>query len=237
MPAVVAPIVAAAGAVKGAVAAAGIMKSMAVAGTALSAVGAVTKNKKLVKIGAVIGTVGTLGSVGAFGQAAKTWGMSAPAQTAKSFAAQNIRPGLQRQPMASGEGLLAKGKSWGPGSALKGTLNQPSPTFGQQVGSALKTGVEAINKNPGLATIAASAGSEIANYLSGRTDAELRDLESQIDLRDANAQQTIEAIENEKRRRQNLNMGYLQVNPVIPVANPQQQQPGLLAQAIPGGRT
>ncbi len=257
MPPVIAPIVAAAGAVKGAVAAVGIMKSMAVAGTALSAVGAVTKNPKLTKIGAVIGTVGTLGTVGAFGAGAKTLGMStaakaaATAPTATSYAAANMRPSLARQALqptqlnqlapgagvrsvAAGGGQMTQGagllRSVMPASLpppVIGSVPAAPTTFMGKVGNVLTTTGKMIKDNPELATVLASGAGELANYLSGKTDAEIREMESRIDANDANAQQALFAISEEKRRRQNLNQGYLSVNPTVNVA-----RPGLLAQGV-----
>lgn len=265
MPPVIAPIVAAAGAIKGAVAAAGIMKSMAVAGTALSVVGTATGNQKLAKIGAVVGTVGTLGTVGAFGSKAATLGMSESAKTAAATKAAtsygaNIRPNLTRQALQSGapaqqlnqlapgagvRSLAAGGGQMTPGAGLlrnalpaglpAPTLSatQAAPTVMGRIGGALKAAGNVIKDNPELATVMAAGAGELANFLSGKTDAEIREMESRIDANDANAQQALFAIAEEKRRRQNLNQGYMAVNPTITSANPY-QPPGLLAQSMPG---
>lgn len=248
MPPVVAPIVAAATAVKGAVAAAGIMKSMAVAGTALSAVGAVTKNPKLMKIGAVVGTVGTLGSMGAFGAGAKTWGMSGAAKASAASAApagssltrqalgSTVSSPVAAQPaLATAPTRASKLLSQAMGSPVAAPTSAPTG-FLARTGAALSQGAQLIKGNPEVAQILAAGGTELANYLSGKTDAEIRALEAQIDATDANAQQTLFALDQEKRRRQNLNQGYLQVNPVVSVPgqpNPY-QPPGLLAQNMPG---
>lgn len=241
MPPVVAPIVAAATAVKGAVAAAGIMKSMAVAGTALSAVGAVTKNPKLTKIGAVVGGIGTLGTMGAFGAGAKTLGMSSAAKTAamantaaaasSPALASSVSQGLATAPTRSA-GLLRQAIS----SPVAAAGPAAPTTLMGKVGSALTATGKLIKGNPELATVLASGAGELASFLSGKTDAEIRDLESRIDVNDANAQQTLFAIAEEKRRRQNLNQGYLSVNPVIGLPGRQNpyQPPGLLAQNMPG---
>lgn len=229
-------VVAVAGAVKGAVAAAGIMKSMAVAGTALSAVGAVTKNPKLTKIGAVVGGIGTLGTMGAFGAGAKTLGMSQAAKAATSFAAP-AAPSLTRQALTQGplrSGYQQQAQSGGllrSAIADRATSNLlPSaapPSLFQRAGNVLSAGAELIKDNPEVAQVLAAGGAELANYLSGKTDADIDLLKSQIRNTDANAQKTLDAIENEKRRRQNLNQGYLSVNTSLrPV--------GLLSQNMQG---
>jgi hypothetical protein len=244
MPPVAAVAVSAFTAAKGAVMAAGIMKSMAVAGTALSVVGAATKNPKLTKIGAIVGGVGALGSMGAFGAGAKTWGMSG---AAKQTAMQAATPSLARQ--AVGSTVAAPSATPTLATRTSGLLQQaigspvPPPAAAPtgllaKTGAALSKGAQMIKGNPEVAKILAAGGAELANYLSGKTDAEIRALESQIDVNDANAQQTLFALEQEKRRRQTLNQGYLQVNPVISLpgqTNPY-QPPGLLAQNMAGAK-
>ena len=69
----------------------------------------------------------------------------------------------------------------------------------------------------------------IADYLSGKTDAEIEALESQTGYADARAMQMQEEIAIEKRRRANLNAGYGQVNTGINV------NPAVLGQAQAGG--
>ena len=239
-------VIAVAGAVKGAVAAAGIMKSLAVAGTAMSAVGALTKNEKLMKVGAVVGTVGSLGTMGAFGAGAKTLGMSQAAKGAATAYAAPAGQTLTRQAMQgrgplnaaaggyqsaaqSGGGLL---RSQIATQATSGLMPPaPPPSLFQRgvtaAGSALRTGVDLVKDNPELAQILATGGVELSNYLSGKTDADIDLLKSQIRDTDANAQQTLQALDDEKRRRQNLNQGYLSVNTSL-------KPTGLLSQNMPG---
>jgi hypothetical protein len=233
-----------AGAVTKAVAAAGIMKSVAVAGTALSVAGAVTKNPKLVKIGAIAGGIGTLGTLGAFGAGAKTWGMSEAAKGAalSTSTAAAAAPGY-RATLAPGAGVRAIGQGAGELTAQSGLLAKatalpaavappPSPTgFLAKAGTALKTGADLVKGNPELAAVLAQGGLELSNYLSGKTSAEIADLKANINLKDANAKQALQAIEMEERRRQNLNQGYLQVNPALSMPGFQNpyQPPGLLA--------
>lgn len=255
------PVVAA---VVGVVAKIGVMQSLAYAGTAMSAVGAVTKNPKLMKIGAIVGGIGTLGGMGAFGAGAKTLGMSSAAKTAAASKAATAygagaRESLSRQAisgtaertLAPGAGVRAIGAGGGQLSQSAGLLGKvlppgvapnllvdsarQAPTFMGKVGNALTATGKMIKDNPELATVIASGAGELANFLSGKTDAEIREMESRIDANDANAQETLFAISEEKRRRQNLNQGYLTVNPVISLPgqpNPY-QPPGLLAQNMP----
>ena len=252
MPPVIATIAAAGTAVKGAVAAAGIMKSMAVAGTAMTALGAVTKNEKLMKVGAVVGTVGSLGTMGAFGQGAKTLGMSSSAKAAAAAnrAATSAVTGAMPQPGALRPGAGVLKPAFGGGAVQQpgllsqtmqqaSTLNLPPPaptTLLQKAGSALSSGANMIKENPEVAMVLAQGGAELANYLSGKTDAEIRQLESSISANDANAQRTLFTIAEEKRRRANIQGAYL---PTPVQATPVQVNPyqptGIIAGAMPRG--
>ena len=254
MPPIVAAAAAAFTTVQGAVAAAGIMKSMAVAGTAMSALGAVTKNEKLMKIGAVVGTVGSLGTMGAFGQGAKTLGMNSSARAAANAAAAApaATQTLSRQALKPGAGVLDP--AFGGGAVQQpGLLSQtmqglstvnlppagPPPTMLQKFGGALSSGAQMVKDNPEVALVLAQGGAELANYLSGKTDAEIRQLESSINANDANAQRTLFTIAEEKRRRANIQGAYLpaQVTPAQPApmqSNPYQPA-GLIAGAMPRG--
>jgi hypothetical protein len=238
------------------------MKSMAVAGTALSLIGTVTKNPKLAKIGAVVGTVGSLGAMGAFGAGAKTLGMSSAAKAAAATtaapgavtSAATRQPSLARQALSNSTATGPLSRSAG-GYGTKGlldsniarqaTMSATNPaalantagqgaikTLFQKTGSALQAGTQMVKDNPELANIIAAGGVELSNYLSGKTDAEIRQMESSIDANDANAQRTLQIIDQEKKRRQNLNQGYLTVNPVITLPGQANtyQPPGLLAQ-------
>ena len=252
MPPIVAAAAAGFSAVQGAVAAAGIMKSMAVVGTAMSALGAVTKNEKLMKIGAVVGTVGSLGTMGAFGQGAKTLGMSSSAKAAAAAnrAATSAVTGAMPQPGALRPGAGVLKTAYGGGAVQQpgllsqtmqqaSTLNLPPPaptTLLQKAGSALSSGANMIKDNPEVAMVLAQGGIELSNYLSGKTDAEIRELESSINANDANAQRTLFTIAEEKRRRANIQGAYL---PAPVQATPVQVNPyqptGIIAGAMPRG--
>ena len=83
--------------------------------------------------------------------------------------------------------------------------------------------------NPYGAMAVGQIAQPVADYLSGKTDAEIDALEAQTGYADAKALQMQEEIAREKRRRENLNAGYGQVNTGINV------NPAVLGQAQAGG--
>ena len=83
--------------------------------------------------------------------------------------------------------------------------------------------------NPYGAMMVGQTAQPIADYQSGKTDAEIDALEAQTGYADARAVQMQEEIAKEKRRRENLNAGYAQVNAGINV------NPAVLGQAQAGG--
>lgn len=261
MPPVVGAIGAAIASAGAAVASVGIMTSMAYAGTALTVVGAVTKNQKLMKIGSIVGGIGTLGSIGAFGAGAKTLGMSeaakqsaiAKAATAgatsygagarESLSRTALKSGAADLALAPGAGVRAVGAGGGQLSASGGLMRSVMPpglssnlmnsaaaeggkkTLLQKLGGAATW----MRDNPDTTKILASTGSELANYLTGVPDAELDYLKSMSNRNDVQSMQMVDAIEQEKRRRQNLNAGYQQVNAGIQFNQP---PAGLLAKGL-----
>ena len=84
--------------------------------------------------------------------------------------------------------------------------------------------------NPYGALAVGQIAQPIADYLSGKTDAEIDALKAQTGYADANALRIQEEIAKEKRRRENLSAGYAQVNTGITVNAPKQ---GLIAQQMP----
>jgi hypothetical protein len=98
----------------------------------------------------------------------------------------------------------------------------------KSVGSTIGEAVNPIT-NPYGAMAVGSIAQPIADYLSGKTDAEIDALEAQTGYADARAVQMQEEIAREKRRRENLNAGYGQVNTGINV------NPAAMAQAQAGG--
>lgn len=248
MPPVVAVIGAVAGAVGtgvaavgAAVGAAGVMTSLAYVGTAMTVAGAVTGNKKLSKWGSVIGLVGGAGAAGLFGNAAKnatfnsalgrtaanTVGKNVATNAASSLAfspaqTPTLLPGAGVKAVGQGGGLLSSQMP----STIMGT-NIPIP-----VGQVAKTGawnavksgasnlVQAAKDNPELTKILADSAAGVADYLSGVPDAEIAALESQVRGNDAQSEKLRFDLENEKRRRANLNAGYMQVNSALAAPNP-----------------
>lgn len=83
--------------------------------------------------------------------------------------------------------------------------------------------------NPYGALAIGQIAQPVADYLSGKTDAEIDALEAQTGYADASALRMQEEIAKEKRRRENLNAGYAQVNTGINV------NPAVLGQAQAGG--
>jgi hypothetical protein len=83
--------------------------------------------------------------------------------------------------------------------------------------------------NPYGAMAVGQIAQPVADYLSGKTDAEIDALKAQTGYADARAVQMQEEIAKEKRRRENLNAGYAQVNAGINV------NPAAMAQAQAGG--
>lgn len=122
--------------------------------------------------------------------------------------------------------------------------------YGDALSAAGTNVMNLAKSNPGAAMMLAQATGGAADWLSGKTDAEIAAIESQIGFADARALQVQEEIAKEKRRRTNLNQGYQQVNASIPVnpnANipmpfqqppqnqqyiPQPQNPGLIQGAV-----
>ena len=87
--------------------------------------------------------------------------------------------------------------------------------------------------NPYGAMMIGQTAAPIAEYLSGKTDAEIAALEAQTGYADASAQRIQEEIAKEKRRRENLSQGYAQVNTGINVnPNASMAQQGLIAQQL-----
>lgn len=114
-----------------------------------------------------------------------------------------------------------------------------------KVGEATKPGMagqflDFANKNPLVTMMGFQAMGGLSDFLSGKTDAEIAALESQIGFSDARAMQIQEEIAKEKQRRINLNAGYNQVNTAMPIntgasiSQPwQQSQQGLIAGNMP----
>lgn len=129
-----------------------------------------------------------------------------------------------------------------------GLTNQTMPTQIQPPGfldslkqgnilDAAKAAGSAINPvtNPYGAMAVGQIAAPIADYLSGKTDAEIEALKANTGYADQRALQIQEEIAKEKRRRENLNQGYSQVDAgltVNPAVIGQAQAGGLIAGAV-----
>lgn len=117
--------------------------------------------------------------------------------------------------------------------------------YGDALSAAGSNIMDLAKSNPGAAMMMGNAASGVADWLSGKTDAEIAALEAQVGFADARAMQIQEEIARERRRRTNVNRNVqsagpgIQVNPNASIQQPwaQQQQPapGLIAGARMGG--
>jgi hypothetical protein len=111
------------------------------------------------------------------------------------------------------------------------TVSTADPGFFSKAWETTKDLASGLNPitNPYGAMAVGQIAQPIADYLSGKTDAEIDALEAQTGYADARSVQMQEEIAKEKRRRENLNAGYSQVNAGINV------NPAVLGQAQAGG--
>ena len=116
--------------------------------------------------------------------------------------------------------------------------------YGQALTKAGGNAMDMLKNNPTGAYVAAQAVGGVADWLSGKTDAELDALKANTGYANAKALEVQSALDREKMRRANLNAGYTNVNagftvnPNAAVKQPWQQQtaaaapPGLVAGAM-----
>jgi len=116
--------------------------------------------------------------------------------------------------------------------------------YGQALTKAGSNAMDMLKNNPTGAYVAAQAVGGVADWLSGKTDAELDALKANTGYANAKALEVQTALDREKMRRANLNAGYTNVNagftvnPNAAVGQPWQQQtaaaapPGLVAGAM-----
>lgn len=115
---------------------------------------------------------------------------------------------------------------------VSGTMEMGKDLYGglKSAGSGLMSFAK---DNPYAAMMVGQTAAPIAEYLSGKTDAEIAALEAQTGYADQRALQMQEEIAREKRRRENLAQGYAQVNTGINVnTNANTAQQGLIAQQL-----
>ena len=100
------------------------------------------------------------------------------------------------------------------------------------------SGVLAFTKaNPEAASIIAKSVGGLADWMSGKTDAEIAAMKAQVGYADARAMQIQQEIEKEKTRRANINQGYAGVNTGLNVNTGATMQPAAIAAptvALPG---
>ena len=116
-----------------------------------------------------------------------------------------------------------------------GLKSATEPGFFSQAWEGTKELASGLNPitNPYGAMAVGQIAAPIADYLSGKTDAEIAALEAQTGYADTRALQMQEEIAKEKRRRENLSQGYAQVNTGINVnPNASMAQQGLIAQQL-----
>ena len=110
--------------------------------------------------------------------------------------------------------------------------------YGQALSTAGTNTMDMLKTNPTGAYVAAQAVGAAADFLSGKTDAELDALKANTGYANAKALEVQAALDREKMRRANLNSGYTNVNagftvnPNAAVTQPYQQPPGLVASAM-----
>lgn len=131
------------------------------------------------------------------------------------------------------------------GRAAPGVMDSiKAGNYGDALSAAGSNVMDLAKSNPGAAMMMGNAASGVADWLSGKSDAEIAALEAQVGFADARALQIQEEIARERQRRANLNAGYtqvntsMQINPNANIPQPwQQQQPaGLIAGArVPTG--
>jgi hypothetical protein len=154
-------------------------------------------------------------------------------------AAQSAGPSPTDYSLTSGTGIKPTdgvGLSYNPPAGPQLSANQPGVWDNLKKGNLWEatkgagSGVMDFAKdNPYGAMMVGQTAQPIADYLSGKTDAEIETLDAQTGYATAKEQEIKEAIALEKRRRENLNAGYSQVNTGINV------NPAVLGQAQAGG--
>jgi hypothetical protein len=195
--------------------------------------------------------------------AAQTSAVPSPEITARSLAApdintapgtapsfnSNLNPGTVPGKDILGQPLRGPAQmSYVPGTGPNASLAPPATpgvidsikagNYGQALSKAGGNAMDMLKNNPTGAYVAAQAVGAAADWLSGKTDAELDALKANTGYANAKALEVQAALDREKMRRANLNSGYtnvdagFKVNPNAAVAQPYQQPPGLVAGAM-----
>jgi hypothetical protein len=148
-------------------------------------------------------------------------------------------PGAPGAPGLRPPGVNPLGQNLG-AAPTPGIIDQiKAGNYGQAISQAGTNAMDALKNNPTGAYVAAQTIGGVANWLSGKTDAELDALKANTGYANAKAQEVQAALDREKARRANLNASYgsvnagFTVNPNAVVQQPWAQQPGLIAGARP----
>jgi hypothetical protein len=161
----------------------------------------------------------------------------------------NLNPGTVPGKDILGQPLRGPAQmSYVPGTGPNASLAPPATpgvidsikagNYGQALSKAGGNAMDMLKNNPTGAYVAAQAVGAAADWLSGKTDAELDALKANTGYANAKALEVQAALDREKMRRANLNSGYtnvdagFKVNPNAAVAQPYQQPPGLVAGAM-----
>lgn len=161
----------------------------------------------------------------------------------------NLNPGTVPGRDILGQPLRGPAQmSYVPGTGPNASLAPPATpgvidsikagNYGQALSKAGSNTMDLLKNNPTGAYVAAQAVGAAADWLSGKTDAELDALKANTGYANAKALEVQAALDREKMRRANLNAGYtnvdagFKVNPNAAVAQPYQQPPGLVAGAM-----
>lgn len=96
-----------------------------------------------------------------------------------------------------------------------------------------KGAMDLAKSNPGAAMMMGQMATGVADWLSGKSDAEIAALEAQTGYADARAQQIQEEIAKEKRRRQQVNQNLMRIGGTGISVNPNAQIPAPWAPAAP----
>ena len=161
----------------------------------------------------------------------------------------NLNPGTVPGRDILGQPLRGPAQmSYVPGTGPNASLAPPATpgvidsikagNYGQALSKAGSNTMDLLKNNPTGAYVAAQAVGAAADWLSGKTDAELDALKANTGYANAKALEVQAALDREKMRRANLNSGYtnvdagFKVNPNAAVAQPYQQPPGLVAGAM-----
>lgn len=173
------------------------------------------------------------------GNALNTTSAPAPAPTVTPPSA-NVAAGVNAVDDAAAAAARARTPYGGMGDGGASELAQvaTSPGAGSSAWESVKGAGKAVMDftaaNPGAAVMLGSTAQTLADYLSGKTDAEIDALESQKELYGAKSAEIQESINRERQRRKNLQEGYMQVNAGFNVNPDASMQPaGLIAQQMP----